>query len=137
MPEPFVFPDAVALICDYLRDTLPVYGHTPAVGSRIPNPRPTNLVQVHRVGGPRLNIVSDDIMLSVDCWAGRAETAHDLAQTCRALIFALEGEQLGDTVVYRIAEVAGPYDLPDPLSDQPRYTFTTLVAMRGAVLAGS
>lgn len=124
-------PDTVALICDYLRDELDGRGYTDIhVGARVPDDRPTRFVRVRRTGGTKLNLVVDDAQLSVETWGETEAAAHDLAQLCRGLIHAADSTELAGTQVYRIAEVAGPADLPDPLSNQPRFSATYLVAVR-------
>lgn len=123
------FPDSAALVISYLNANL-----TPPVGSRIPNPRPAAFVTVQRTGGPKRNLVTDSPQLTVESWAATDAAAHDLAQQARALL-----NDLGDSVksisgvaVYRVDEVSGPADLPDPLSNQSRYTQSFSVALRGS-----
>lgn len=130
MPPVIVFPDAAALLADHLRGVL----DDVHVGTRVPTDRPATFVLVRRLGGVRNTIVSDEPMIGVECWAATDATAHDLAQLCRGHLHALPGAVLAGTVVYRVADVGGPSDLPDPLSDQPRFVFTVSVGMRGAAI---
>lgn len=123
------FPDSVALIIDYLNA-----GITPPVHHKIPNPRPATFVTVQRTGGPKRNLVTDEPQVTVEAWAATDVAAHDLAQTVRALL-----NDLGDNVrsldgvpVYRCEEISGPVDLPDPLSDQPRFSQSFSIALRGS-----
>ncbi len=128
-----LFPDATAVVIDHLRSELAGRSvSVDLVSDRVPRDRPGRFVQVQRVGGPRLNLVADDALLAVECWAPRPQDAHDLAQWCRALILAMAGTAVDGQAVYRVAEAGGPQDFPDPLSDQPRYTFTVQVALRGS-----
>lgn len=130
-----LFPDAAALLIGYLRDQLTDRGDSTAVGQKTPNPRPDQFVTIHRVGGPRRSVVADAPLLAVECWATNDPDAHDLAQLARALLHTARGRSIDGVAVYRIAEAAGPVNLPDPLSQQSRYTFTLEVALRGAALA--
>ena len=123
MIETIVFPDAVELVCDHLRTLL---APTPVV-SRVPTTRPATFVRVQRVGGVRRNLVTDEPTLTVEAWAATEQAAQDLSQLARAHIYAMPGG--GD--VYRVTEIGGPVLLPDPLSDQPRYSFTVAVATVG------
>lgn len=136
-----VFPDAEAVIINYLRDELDLRGSTADVVKEVPNPRPPVFVTVTRVGGIRQTVISDAALLAIECWAENTATghqaAHDLAQWCRALIHALPGSTADDVPVYRVDDVSGPQSLPDPLSEQPRCTFTVQVHLRGATDAGS
>ena len=120
MIEAIVFPDAVELVCDHLRIQL---APTPVV-SRVPTTRPAAFVKVTRVGGVRRNLVTDEPTLTIEAWAATEQAAHDLSQLARAHVYAMPGD--GD--VYRVTEFSGPALLPDPLSDQPRFSFTVAVA---------
>ncbi len=126
MTEVIVFPDTVALVVTHLGDNLdePVY-------SRIPNPRPAEFVTVQRTGGPRRNLVTDEAQITVDSWAQTPAEAHDLAQLARAYINSLPGQQVDGVAIYKSDELAGPADLPDPLSDQPRYSQSFAISARG------
>lgn len=123
MIEAIVFPDAVELVCDELRARL----DTVHVGSQVPTTRPTSFVRVTRVGGVRRSLVADEATLTVESWASTEQAAHDLNQLCRAYLYAMPG----DGFVYRITEIGGPAFLPDPDSDQPRFSFTAAVVTRG------
>lgn len=135
MGEVIVFPDASAVVVGHLRDSLAARGFPTPVGTRVPNPRPAGrLVVVSRTGGVAANLVVDEAMLTVDCWGDREQDAHDLAQLCRALVRAAAGSVLGGVAVYRVVEVGGPQNLPDPLSASPRYLFTLMVGLRGVAV---
>src|SRR5690606_15009119 len=112
---------AVSALADHASVEVPVRG-------KVPDPRPDSFVTVRRTGGVRQSMVSDAAQLTVECWASSDEAAHDLAQTCRAILLALSGSTVDDVPVYRVSEVGGPALLPDPLSGQPRCTFTVLLA---------
>lgn len=127
--EPLViFPDATALVCDYLR---PLLGGV-KVGAAVPNPRPARFVLVRRTGGPRGSYVHDLAQMTVECWATKEADAHDLSQVVRGHLHRLRGTRQAGVAFYRVTEFAGPASLPDPLSDSPRYTQTFQLALRGA-----
>jgi hypothetical protein len=132
MTEVIVFPDAEAVVVDYLRTELDARGPAIPVGTRVPNPRPSIFVQVERQGGPRRNIVVDDAQIGISAWADRQQDAQDLVQLCRGLLWAAVGTTQGGVQVHRVEEFAGPALLPDPLSDQPRYVLTVQISLRGA-----
>lgn len=132
MTDLIVFPDAAALVADHLRSELTVH-----VGSDVPNPRPTEFVTVQRGGGVRHTLVTDAAQLLFEAWAARAEDAMDLIQLVRAHVAALPGQVLAGTPVYRVDEAAGPANLPDPLSSQPRAVYTATVHLRGTTAVGS
>lgn len=132
-----LFPDAAAVAIDYLRAELADRATDIPVVKDVPKPRPAVFVTVRRGGGVRQTVVSDNPILLVECWgdpdSGTGdEQAQDVAQLCRALLFAMAGTVQSGTAVYRVGEVAGPNDLPDPLSEQPRVVFTVQVHLRGS-----
>lgn len=127
-----IFPDTVAAVIRHLTDGLAARGQTVPVRDRVPNPRPVPLVMVRRLGGPRRDVVTDGPQITVECWAADNAAAHDLAQLCRGLVNDMPDHQTGNgVVVYRVDEMGGPAALPDPLTDHPRYVFTTTLAVRG------
>jgi hypothetical protein len=65
MPAPIVFPDAAELVARYLRDALAERGQPVRVVTRVPNPRPAAFVRVKRIGGARLDVVTDRPRLDV------------------------------------------------------------------------
>lgn len=134
MTDPIRFPDAVAVVVDYLTTELAARGDDATVTSKVPDPRPDRLVRVSRTGGPRTSLVSDGAQISVECWDLLEEDAQDLAQTCRALLLVMRGTVQSGVAVYRVSELGGPALLPDPLSNAPRYVFSQQVQMRGELL---
>lgn len=126
-----LFPDVVAITIDYLKAQLADRGPAVSVTSKVPNPRPATFVVVRRLGGIRLNLVVDDAQVTIESWANDDDEAHDLAQLCRGLVFAMRGTVQDGTAVYRVGELAGPQDLPDPPSSQSRYVHNVQIAARG------
>lgn len=129
-----VFPDAVDVVRKHLDAQLEARAQEARAHSHVPNPRPDTFVTVTRGGGVVTSIVSDAPTLLFECWAKAPEDAHDLAQLCRGLIFALRGTSQSGVAIYRIEELAGPAELPDEVSNQSRYVFTHTVGMRGTAL---
>lgn len=121
-----VFPDATDVVRTLLDTAL-----TPPVRSKVPNPRPAEFVTVRRTGGVRRDLVADNAQVTVESWGATEEDAHDLAQLARAHIGAAPGSVVNGVSIYRVTEQAAPGILPDPLSDQPRYTQTFIIALRG------
>jgi hypothetical protein len=130
--EPILFPDAIEIVCDYLDQFF-----AEPVRSKIPNPRPDAFITVTRTGGPRRNLVTDEPQVTVESWAQSDEEAQDIAQIARAYLGAMVGEVVNGAAVYRVDELSGPANLPDPLSEQPRYSQSFAIAIRGEVLTGS
>ncbi len=127
MQPVIVFPDTAAAVIAHLNAVLAAnfYG-------AVPTPRPDTFGTVQRLGGPRRSRFVDEAQLGVECWAPTAGAAHDLAQLARAHINSLPGSTVAGVRFYRVTEAAGPADLPDPLSGQPRFVFTVLVAARAS-----
>lgn len=122
------FPDAAAVVIDAIDPQMWV-----PVVSRVPDPRPSRFVIVRRIGGPRMNLVADEAMLTVEAYGETEADAHDLCQQARSLIYAMRGTTSSSVAVYRVTEIAGPARLPD-IADHERYTLTIQVAMRGSAL---
>lgn len=129
-----LFPDAPERIADAIQ-----VRHRAAFGSqlvttnRTPNPRPAEFVKVIGVGGVRRDLVTDVPTLAVEAWAASRSRAAALAQEVRAIIHSLEGATFAGYTVQDVDEYAGPGDLPDPLSDQSRYSGTYAVTIRSEI----
>lgn len=134
MTELILFPDSVATMIEYLKDVLPDYGETGEVHKNVPVPRPDRWVQVFRTGGPRRNLVVDAAQLTFSCWAATDAEAADLAAIVRGAVNAIQSEVIGTVTVYKVDELAGPADLPDPLSNQSRMTWSVSMLARGTDL---
>ncbi|CAL9592264.1 hypothetical protein SUDANB1_05249 [Streptomyces sp. enrichment culture] len=132
MAAPIGFPDGVAVVRAYLREQLVARGTDVPVGTRVPEQRPPRFVRLERVGGMRVDLVTDRPRIDVQCWGDSEESAHDLAQLARALLLAMPGWR--GAVAYDVAEVGGPNTLPDPASGQPRVVFAVEVSLRGRAL---
>lgn len=126
-----LFPDAVSVVIEHLTDTLPDYGETCPVVKETPNSRPSRFVQVFRTGGPRHNLVVDGAQLTIECWATTAAEAADLASLVRGALLAVRSDVVGTVTFYKVDELAGPADLPDPQSQQARMTWSVIAYVRG------
>lgn len=129
MSESVIFPDAVSVA----KAVLDAVTGMPAVRSKVPNPRPASFVTVRRIGGPKLNLVADEPLLIVESWADTESDAAELAQKVRAAINASRGTYVDGVSIYKVEEASGPGVLPDPLSQQARYTQTFTMALRGTL----
>jgi hypothetical protein len=134
-PEVIVFPDVEQVLCDWLTTALTAHGQAVPVSTRIPNPRPAKFVRLIRTGGtvgPVL--VLDGPIVAIEAWAATESQAAALLQLTRGLIATLPGQDIGGVTFYRVTEVGGPGNLPDPVSDQARYTYTVSILLRGQAL---
>lgn len=120
------FPDAAAVILSRLKVALPAL----AFHHDIPNPRPTTFVRVFRTGGPRANLVVDSAQLTIESWAPDIDVAMINAQSVRSKLNALH-EQIVSPSICRVDEFSGPAELPDPVSDSRRVTWSAAVLVRG------
>lgn len=125
MAETIIFPDAVAKIRAHLAPLI-----TEPVVHAVPTNRPAAFVQLTRTGGVSHDRVIDAPFITVDCWATTSPAAMTLAQTVRAHLHAAEGTTIAGTGVYAVRELAGPADVPDPESDQPRVRQTFQIGLR-------
>lgn len=133
MAAPIGFPDGVAVVRAYLRDALVERGVDVPVVTRVPSPRPARFVRLERVGGARLDLVTDRPRIDVHCWGDTEEAVADLVQVVRALVLAIPGYR--GVAAYDVAEVGGPNTAPDPVSEQERASFAVEVSLRGRTLA--
>lgn len=121
-----VFPDvedlAIAAVNQDGRSGVSWYGRVPAT-------RPDEFGRIIRVGGVRETLVSDAAMLAVEGWAQTDARAVAIVNLGRAILEAQ------DAVLFGCREISGPANLPDPTTDQVRYTLTIQIRVRGARLA--
>jgi len=131
--DPIVFADTTWLVVDAIRDGFTIQGLAVIVDNEVPDDA-TRYVVVRRQGGPRLDQFRDAAQIRVESIAPTKTEAHDNAQVARAYIQAMRGSVRHGTAIYRIDELAGPAELPDPISQLPRYVFTEVVHTRGRAL---
>lgn len=135
MSEALTAPDVIELVIALFESSLPVpSGSLPIPVTRaVPNPRPARHVTVRQspgAGRPRGNPTVERTMVIVEAWGDRHEWASDTARDAHALIHSARGVVLGATQIYGVDDVSAPGDLPDPLSGQPRVTFTVQLTVR-------
>ncbi|SDF99349.1 hypothetical protein SAMN04487781_3225 [Cellulosimicrobium cellulans] len=116
------FRDAVAVVVDYLRDAT-----GKDVGTRVPNPRTSEFVRVHRTGGAVSQRVIDNAQLTVTAWAADEGAAHDLAAAARDAL--LDGARRSTAGVHRVRVESFYYD-PDPSTGSHRYTLLVFLTVR-------
>lgn len=121
------FPDSIQAIVDYLT---PLYDWLP-VGIRNP-PEGSAYIKVRRVGGVQTTRISEAASFAIECYGGSDTEASNIAQSVRHDVKAMQGTQLGDVLVYKVEELGGPSELPDPLAPNlTRYSFIVAVTLRG------
>lgn len=133
MAAPVEFPDAVDVVRGYLREALLARGLDIPVRTRVPDPRPAQFVRIERVGGDRLDRITDRPRLDFACWGPDEGAVADLVKVVRALVFAIPGWR--GVVAYDVVGVGGPNTAPDPVSGQERSSFAVEVSLRGKALA--
>ncbi|MDH2392314.1 hypothetical protein QCN29_26765 [Streptomyces sp. HNM0663] len=120
------FPDANALLIAYITPL-----HAPvAVVSRVPDPRPQQLIQVRRVGGSAAPPVRDSARLDIWTWAPTDADAMALALTVRSEVWKLAGTTLLGPVCYRVQEFLAPRLADDPVTNSPRAWATYQLDLR-------
>ncbi|MFF2189240.1 hypothetical protein [Streptomyces sp. NPDC058155] len=133
MPAPVEFPDAAEVFTRYLREQLAARGDAVHVGTKVPAARPARFVRVERIGGARVDRITDRPRLDVHCWGPDEGAAWDLTMVVRALALAIPGWR--GAVAYDVAEVGGPNLLTDQATSLPKYAFAVEVSLRGKTLA--
>lgn len=120
------FSDVVALVVTYLTPIVnPVL-----VASRVPDPRPAELIQVRRVGGAALRPVREVVRLDVFAWAETEDRTFQLGTDVRTAMHALAGNTLLGPVVYDVGEFMSPRDDDDPETGTPRSWTTYELVVR-------
>lgn len=138
--EVVVFPDAEALLVAYLEPELAARALPARVSTKHPtdikHPSPTSgrYVRVSRVGGPRENLVTDGAQMLLECWSDTESDAAELCKLARALVWAMDGQQIAGVWVRRVQEFSGPVNLPDPDTTMPRYQVSMNLSLKGAAL---
>jgi len=131
--EVIAFPDAEALAVSYLKAKLIAETGLKVV-TKIPDPRPTKLIKVTRVGGSKLRLNADSPLLVFECWGSTSVEASELARKARAYVNAMDGEEVNGVWVYKVREVGGPAFFPDPDTTLPRYQFSVAIDTKGVAL---
>lgn len=134
MTEAILFPDVEDVVATWLGPQLAAAGFPVPVGTRVPNPRPTEFVRLLATGGQRLNLVQGAPTLTVEAWAELETRASLLCRTALALIESMAGQVIDGVTVYRANDFGLPVNLPDPASAQVRYTSTGSIVLRGSAL---
>lgn len=133
--EVILFPDAEKCVIGELAERLEAAADTARVVGTTPDPRPSRFVRVIRTGGPASAFYMDNAQVTIEAWDDDEEAAGDLAQLCRAWIWA--AARAGDiqgVAFHSIQEFGGPARLPDPQTGQYRYTWTCSIELRGSTL---
>lgn len=93
------------------------------VSTKVPNPRPPSFVRVGRVGGASLNLVQEQPVALVECWAPTDLAAWNLAAAAWQILSGREplvagSVELGERIL------SAPVNYPDPATSSSRYQFT-------------
>lgn len=127
--EQLVAPSASKAVYEFLDANLSV----PA-GGIIPNPRPKKFVRVRTGGGSDVDVATVQPTVFVECYATKVEDAEELSLLCDSLMAkaSLEGWLL-NIPVRKIDTISRPQELPDPITDQARFTATYAPILRRVV----
>lgn len=128
------FPDAESVVVAFLKAQLTARSDAAKVGTKVPAIRPARMVRVSRTGGIRRNLVTDAPQLTFECWDATEVDAAALCKLVRAIIHAAPQLTLAGAACNRVQEVGGPVSFPDPDTANPRYQFTAVLDLQGAVL---
>ena len=85
-------------------------------------------VVVRRTGGPSKGVASDNPTVTIEAWAPTTTESFQLLQSARLIV--IEAAEQGRAGLRRYEEFAGPADLPDPSTTNPRHTLTASVVTR-------
>lgn len=134
MSEPLILFAPTRTLYTFLTAELgaqPGFAGVKATG-RIPNPRPARFVRVRAVGGVEVDVITAAPTLAVESYAATDEDAEALGEMCHALILrAGRVGRMGAVAVRTVDVLSRPQQLPDPVTDQSRYSATYSVLFRG------
>lgn len=101
------------------------------VATRAPSENVEQFVRLSRVGGPSPYPFLDNPMITIECWATNDAVAERLGAKVRAIVWAMDGERIGDAMVSGTHETGGLAYFDDPDSpDLHRYQFTISASIR-------
>lgn len=118
------FPDVEEMLLNFF----PSYTDATIV-TTVPKPRPSRFVRLWRNGGAAANRILDRPMVTIEGWSTDSVDAHEITAACRMAL--LEHSSLLP-LVRGVDEITGPYWIPDPESETPRYRFTMQLTVRAA-----
>jgi hypothetical protein len=129
------FANPAQVVWEFLTAQLPARGFNVKATGLVPNPRPTEFVRVRLGGGTSVDIITDEPTVFVESFAATYNRAQDLSAMCHSLILAAGREGRFGTGRYTrgVEVISRPQDLPDPVTEQPRYSATYAVKLRGTV----
>lgn len=126
MAEIVTFPDAEALVVAALNAEFPGRGETDLKAhTRVPKERPDEFVRIIGGGGPDETKVSEAAQITIEGWAQTESRAYEICDLARAIVRSQDSEIRG------ARGFSYPQNLPDPVSDQVRYTSTGDVRVWG------
>lgn len=140
MGQLIFMPDTESVLATYLTAQLVLIDKAIPVGTRLENLPGTGLppesVVLFRTGGLAGTVRSDMPLITVEARAIRESRAYEIANEVRTLLMRAgrDGEVLEGHQIYSVIELAGPGNLPDPFTSQPRYTATYQVHIAGVVI---
>lgn len=124
--EPTYGPDVIANLIALLAAELgvPVSSRRSPTATKDSDPS----VVVRRTGGPSKGVASDNPTVTIEAWAPTTTESFQLLQSARMVV--IEAAEQGRAGLRRYDEFAGPADLPDPSTTNPRHTLTASVVTR-------
>ena len=124
--EPTYGPDVIANLVALLAAELgvPVSSRRSPTATKDSDPS----VVVRRTGGPSKGVASDNPTVTIEAWAPTTTESFQLLQSARLVV--IEAAEQGRAGLRRYEEFAGPADLPDPSTTNPRHTLTASVVTR-------
>lgn len=124
--EIITFPDVESLIVDILNAEFTARGETSLrAHTRVPSTRPSEFVKVISGGGLDETKVSEAALVTIEGWAKTEGRAFTICELARAILRSQDGDIRG------VRGFSYPQNLPDPVSNQVRYTSTGDVRVWG------
>lgn len=122
--QTLTFPDIEDLLSTHLESVLGV-----PTGTRASSTAP--FLRVLRTGGPPATRVTDSPQVTVEAYHRLESGAIALLERARLWMANLPGVELDGFRVKSVEVIGGPANLPDPSTENHRYTLTAVVQIRG------
>lgn len=97
----------------------------------VPRTLPDRFIRVTRLGGDYINPFTESVNVFIEVWDKSKPNAEKTAQKARGIVFGLKGYKLDGYKVHSVAGDGGLNDEPDPQTATPKFTFASVLTIKG------
>lgn len=129
MDEVIIEPPATKLLIEHLQAELLDRGDPAKVSGKVQD---GPCVVVKLIGGSLSDVVVSEAVMAFDCYDPLQERAEARAGLVGAIVRAMRGTVVGGVAIYEVTSIGRPGNLPDPVTESPRWTQTISIFMRAS-----